>query len=156
MSRYRYPSIKPLSRGFTLIELMIVIAIIAILLSLAVPAYQVFTVRTKVSEGLSIAGSAKLAVSETCQVDSSVTPTNATTGYSFSSSKYVRTVTISNTCVDPWIVIRTQNTGATPDLVISLDGYFDAGSGRVLWNCHLVTGNRKYLPSSCRGSHEGH
>jgi len=60
---------KRVSKGFTLIELMIVIAIIAILLALAIPAYQDYTIRAKVGEGLSLAASPKLAVTETCQSD---------------------------------------------------------------------------------------
>ena len=54
-----------LQKGFTLIELMIVVAIIGILAAVALPAYQDYTVRTRVSEGLVLAGAAKLAVSET-------------------------------------------------------------------------------------------
>lgn len=156
MSQYRYASNKPLSRGFTLIELMIVIAIIAILVSLAVPAYQDYTVRTRVSEAISVAASAKMAVAETCQSDPSVTPSNASTGYSFSSSEFVQSVTISHTCLEPWIVIRTHNTGAAPNMVISLDGFYQPGSGRVAWNCHLVAGRERYLPPGCRGGHHDH
>jgi type IV pilus assembly protein PilA len=141
------------SKGFTLIELMIVIAIIAVLVSLALPTYQDFTVRTRVSEGLSVAGAAKVAVAETCMTDPSISPTNATTGYAFAGSKYVRSVVISHTCAEPWIVIRTRNTGAPTNIVLSLDGYLDSGSGRVEWNCHQVGGEDRHIPQSCRDNH---
>ena len=143
------------SKGFTLVELMIVIAIIAILLSLAIPSYRDFTIRTKVTEGLSIAAGAKVAVSETCQSDPRVTPSNASTGFVFSSSAdgYVRSIVISNTCAEPWIVIRTKNTGATTDVILSLDGYFNRGEGRILWNCHQVRGEKQHMPGSCRDGH---
>jgi type IV pilus assembly protein PilA len=139
------------SRGFTLIELMIVIAIIAVLVSLALPSYQDYTIRTRVSEGLSVAGSAKLAVAETCSTDPTISPTNATSGYSFSGSKFVTSVVISNTCSEPWIVIRTRDTGAPTNIVLSLDGYFD--DGRIVWNCHQVGGEDRHIPQSCRDSH---
>ena len=153
MRRSHRVTVRQLSQGFTLIELMIVIAIIAVLVSLALPTYQDFTIRTKVSEGLSVAAGAKLAVAETCTTDPSISPTNATAGYAFTPSKYVNSVVISHTCAEPWIVIRTVNTGAATDVVLSLDGYFDSGTGHVEWNCHQVRGEDRHIPQSCRDNH---
>ena len=58
---YKVKNMKRVSKGFTLIELMIVIAIIAILLALAIPAYQDYTIRAQVSEGMTLAAAAKAA-----------------------------------------------------------------------------------------------
>ncbi len=142
-----------LNKGFTLIELMIVIAIIAVLLSLALPSYQDFTIRSKVTEGLSIASAAKVAVTETCMTDPTINPTNSTSGYSFGGSEYVRSITIQNTCNRPWIVIRTRNTGASTNVVLSLDGYFDISDGSARWHCHRVSGEEQHIPRDCHGPH---
>lgn len=144
---------RPAARGFTLIELMIVMAILAILLSTALPAYQDYTIRARVGEGLSIAASAKIAVGETCQTDPGITPSNRSTGFHFSESNYVSAITISHTCEEPWIVIRTRNTGAATDVVLSLDGYFNAGTGHISWNCHKVRGLDAHIPGDCRDGH---
>jgi type IV pilus assembly protein PilA len=120
---------------------------------LALPAYQDYSIRTKVSEGLSVAASAKVAVAETCMTDPATVPSNSSVGYSFSSSKYVSSIVIRHTCQEPWIIIRTRYTGATTDVVFSLDGSFSPGTGRVVWNCHKVAGEERHMPQSCRDNH---
>jgi type IV pilus assembly protein PilA len=137
------------AQGFTLIELMIVIAIIAILLALALPAYQDYTVRAKVGEGLSIAAAAKLAVAETCQTDPNSTPASDT-GYVFAASPYVSGVTLGGNCTTPTISVATTNTGAggTGDPVLLLTG--TSAAGRISWLCTTTSGAPQHVPATCR------
>jgi type IV pilus assembly protein PilA len=80
---------RQLQRGFTLIELMIVVAIIGILAAIAIPQYQDYTIRARVAEGVNLASSAKTAVSEFYN-DRRVYPTNAdSAGFTIATSQYV-------------------------------------------------------------------
>jgi type IV pilus assembly protein PilA len=145
------------AKGFTLIELMIVIAIIAILLALALPAYQDYTIRAKVGEALSIGASAKLAVSETCQSDPGLTQCggtldNACAGYgAYGGSDYIAAnqVTIGGNCGAATIDILTQNTGAATNPAIQLQGN-NAAQGRFQWACVQTGGAPQHVPTTCR------
>jgi len=90
---------KKVQQGFTLIELMIVVAIIGILAAVAIPAYQDYTVRAKVTEGLVLASSAKTAIAEGYQAGDMVGVVAAATGWNapiFQPTKYVSDINIAN------------------------------------------------------------
>ncbi len=146
-------NMKRVSKGFTLIELMIVIAIVAILLALALPAYQDYTIRAKVTEGLSLGASPKLAVSETCQSDPLSTPATDS-GYSFIAGgdldDYVAAVAIGGTCAAPTVTITTKNTGASTAPILLLTGTVVANSGQIEWDCSTNAGLPQHVPVSCR------
>ncbi len=147
-------NMKRVSKGFTLIELMIVIAIIAILLALALPAYKDYTIRAKVGEGLSVAASAKLAASETCQSEATTySVNNDSIGYNWNSaSEYVTTVAATGTCAVPVITVTTQATGASTDVILTLTGAFADDEGRMTWDCSTSAGEPQHVPSTCRTS----
>lgn len=86
--------LKQTQKGFTLIELMIVVAIIGILAAIALPAYSDYTVRSRVTEGLNLASAARAAVAESFQATGAVPISDATAGWAGATSKYVTSVTV--------------------------------------------------------------
>ncbi len=136
---------RRIQQGFTLIELMIVIAIIGILAAVALPAYQDYTVRAKVSELILAASSAKLNVAEYVNIYSSL-PSAASITVESQVSKYVASVGWDGTAITATAsAVEPKIAGSTVVLTPSLN----ATSNQVNWACGGSV-LAKYLPSSCK------
>ena len=159
-------------KGFTLIELMIVVAIIGILAAIAIPAYQDYTIRAKVTEGLNLADSAKTAVAESYQSGDITGVTAAANSWNsnFTATKYVSTIAIGTTSG----IITVTFAAATPQIstqTLKLSPYIGGvalatnQTGNIDWAC-TSAGNStataqsmaaavgtlltRYAPSSCK------
>ncbi len=138
------------SSGFTLIELMIVVAVIIIILTLAIPTYSNYSIRVKIGEALSMSTVAKSAAAFACQEDRSIIfLTNQRVGYKFKASKYVQNIVISGTCEALIIVMTTQATGAQPNPVLTITGNFTDNDDQITWTC-VSSDLNIHLPESFR------
>jgi type IV pilus assembly protein PilA len=167
-------------KGFTLIELMIVVAIIGILAAIAIPAYQDYTIRAKITEGLNLADSAKTAVAESFQSGGLTGLKAAASSWNtaFTPTKYVKTIAIAT---GTGVITVTYNTTTIAQLtganVLLLTPFINSGgetqlgaaaslSGNIDWAC-TSAGNAtaaaesmgaaglgsvltKYVPSNCK------
>ena len=133
---------------------MIVVAIIAILAAIAIPQYQDYTKRAKVSEGLVLADAAKLAVSETYQAKGAWPATEAAAGYQTAKSTYVESVGVK----DGVITVKYKNIKDS-----NIDGKTiiltpTATQGSIQWDCNCAAGlggtagtiGGKFVPANCR------
>lgn len=142
--------------GFTLIELMIVVAIIGILAAIAIPAYQDYTIRAQVSEGLNLASTAKTAVSEYFHDTGSLAMTNAEAG--LKTDTEIKGKFVSE------IGVGSDGSGVGGEIQITYGRDVHAGidgktllltpsttsTGSILWSCKSSTIQNRYLPTVCR------
>jgi type IV pilus assembly protein PilA len=164
---------KKVQQGFTLIELMIVVAIIGILAAIAIPAYQDYTIRAQVSEGMNLAAAAKAAVAETFLNRGTAPATRTVAGMSANatdtSGKYVVSVDVTNGTIT--VKYGNEANAAITNATLELVPYTTPDNS-VAWRCGaaavpagttIMTGaaytggtlgatasNNKYLPSACR------
>ena len=137
---------RTMQKGFTLIELMIVVAIIGILAAIALPAYQDYTKRTHVSEGLTLAGGAKASVTEYFSSQGKFPSNNSSAGLAGATDikgNAVKSVTVANGKIE-----ITYNDKVTNNATLQLSP--TTGAGGVQWSCKGGTVIAKYRPSNCR------
>ena len=137
---------KRVQQGFTLIELMIVVAIIGILAAIAIPAYQDYIIRSKVTELATAADACKVSVSEYRQTMNAWPPDQSASGCSNQVTKYVTALVVGAN----GLITVSANSGAvgtsgdfilTPSVV---------GTGQIDWVCNTSSISSKYLPANCR------
>tara|TARA_Y100000591_G_C21754953_1_gene656876 strand:+ start:796 stop:1233 length:438 start_codon:yes stop_codon:yes gene_type:complete len=136
-------------QGFTLIELMIVVAIIGILAAVALPAYQNYTNRAKVTEALSVAAAAKLAVAETFTSNGALPTTNTEAGLPTSTDMNgtdVLSVAVGGSGVIT-VTMRNSTNAVLSDKTVTLTPTTSAGS--ITWACSSNIDNAA-LPANCR------
>ncbi len=141
---------KQVQQGFTLIELMIVVAIIGILAAVAIPAYQDYTIRAKVSEGLNLAAAAKTGVAEGWAAKSRFLTNNASIGLPTATSitgNSIRSVSHAGGVITVTMAATGLPANVQGDTFV-LSATTNAGG--VVWVCRTGTIENKYLPSECR------
>lgn len=140
---------KQLQQGFTLIELMIVVAIIGILAAVALPAYQDYTIRSRVSELMIQAGGKKTFLSEGYADQSQFNSVWVNRNTTFPTTDNVSSLAMVYTAGGTDVSVVVTGTAKTSNTVITLVGTGDTVNGGLAWRCTTAASFAKYVPKSC-------
>jgi type IV pilus assembly protein PilA len=157
---------KKIQQGFTLIELMIVVAIIGILAAIAIPAYQDYTIRSQVAEGAVLCDGAKNGLTEFWNAYGHFPSNPASAGLYSAASVYGRYVSSVSATAAPGLITATYSSTGNfqantkiAGMVLTYSAYGSSTQGSVTWNCkgnaHVTAGSAttipdKWLPEACR------
>ena len=143
---------KAMQQGFTLIELMIVVAIIGILAAVAIPSYQDYTARAQVSEAMTLTSGVKTPLAEWL-ADKGTIPVDIASLGATTSGKYVASIALSGSATSPVLMATMAATGVNNNIQGGVFGLLSTDGG-VTWDCTAANGvtniDSKYLPGACK------
>ncbi|MEQ9010940.1 pilin [Algiphilus sp.] len=150
--------VKKGQQGFTLIELMIVVAIIGILAAIAIPAYQDYTIRAKVTEGVTAANAARASIADYYAANNEFPGTNAEAGLDSTSTDYATAIIQGISVGENGVLTVAFNAigGETADGDTLVYTPTATAAGAIEWDCDAEAGDGtlpdKYAPANCRGA----